>query len=70
LAATGSSLAAYLEEISKIGSKLDAEGQLMSLNVEITNEYPLVTYIIPNKLKAVHVNQLTAQSPGGHPGIG
>ena len=56
LAAAGPLPAADLEKIGKIGGKLDAEGQLMRPQVEITDEYPLVTCSIPNELQAVDVN--------------
>jgi hypothetical protein len=62
--------AAYLDEISEIGAKLNAEGQLMRPVVKITDKYPLVTRGIPDELQAVHMDQLAAQMAGGHAGIG
>src|SRR5271165_228719 len=61
---------ADLEQIGEIGAKLDAEGQLMRPDVEITDEYPLVACGVPDELEAVHMDQLAAQSAGGHVGIG
>ena len=42
----------------------------MRPDVKITDKYPFVARGIPDKLEAIHMNQLAAQLARGHPRIG
>ncbi len=46
----GRAAPAYLEEIGKIGTKLDAKSQFVLQDIEITDEYSLVACSIPDEL--------------------
>src|SRR5262249_10884674 len=61
LAATSPLAAADLEQIGKIGAKIDAEGQLVWLHVEIADQDALIACVIPNELQAIDMNELAAQ---------
>ena len=61
LASPGPFLPPHLEEVGKIGSKPDPEPHIMGSVIEVVNEEPLVTRVLPNIFEPVHMDQFGSQ---------